>query len=253
MQYVLVTAGASGIGKAMVEAFIARGDCVAAVDLDPSALEQMRQAHPEHIFECLDIADEGAVDALFQRLQQRWGRLDVVCANAGTAGPAGAVETLDYSAWQACHAVNVGGAFLTARGAAAIFKQQRSGLLLFTSSTAGLMGYPYRSAYASAKWAVIGMMETLAMELGEHGIRVNALCPGAVEGERMDAVIAAEAAAKDLPEQQVREFYVRGVSMKTWVKAEDIANTALFLASPGGNKISGQAISIDGNTETLAP
>jgi NAD(P)-dependent dehydrogenase (short-subunit alcohol dehydrogenase family) len=132
-------------------------------------------------------------------------------------------------------------------------KAQGNGLLLFTSSTAGIMGYPYRSPYAAAKWAVVGLTKTLAMELGPHGIRVNAVCPGAVEGDRMDQVIANEANARGITEEEVRQRYVTGVSMKTWVKAEDIAAMATFLASPAGAKISGQVISVDGHTESLSP
>jgi len=128
---------------------------------------------------------------------------------------------------------------------------QGAGLLLLTASTAGLFGYPGRLPYATAKWGVVGMMKTLAMELGPRGVRVNALCPGAVEGPRMDRVIAAESAARGEKETDARARYVEGVSMRTWVRAEDVAAAALFLASPAGARISGQALSIDGHTETL--
>ncbi|HIL20284.1 MAG TPA: SDR family oxidoreductase, partial [Candidatus Thioglobus sp.] len=121
----------------------------------------------------------------------------------------------------------------------------------FTSSTAGLYGYPYRSPYACAKWAIIGLTKTLAIELGGSGIRVNVLCPGSVNGDRMDRVVANEAKAKKINEQEIRENYVKGVSMKTWVDASDIADMAVFLASNKAAKVSGQVISIDGNTETL--
>ncbi|MBT4077479.1 MAG: SDR family oxidoreductase, partial [Gammaproteobacteria bacterium] len=121
-----------------------------------------------------------------------------------------------------------------------------------TSSTAGIMGYPFRSPYAAAKWAIVGICKTLAMELGSAGIRVNAICPGAVEGDRMDRVLANEAKARGISEDEVRASYVTGVSMKTWVSAQDIAASALFLASDAGAKISGQILSVDGNTETLA-
>ncbi|MBT4519344.1 MAG: SDR family oxidoreductase [Halieaceae bacterium] len=132
-------------------------------------------------------------------------------------------------------------------------KVQEHGILLFTSSTAGVMGYPYRGPYAAAKWAIVGMTKTLAMELGPYGVRVNAICPGAVEGNRMDRVVTNEAAVRGIPEKQVRQSYVRGVSMKTWVEADDVASMATFLASPAGAKISGQVVSVDGHTETLAP
>jgi len=253
MQRVLVTAGASGIGRAIAEGFLERGDKVAVCDVDSAALEAFAAANPQALCRQVSVTDEAAMDALFQELENSFGGLDVVCANAGTAGPAGPVESLQLDDWRACVAVNLDGAFLTARGAARLFKAQRSGLLLLTSSTAGFLGYPNRSPYAAAKWAVTGLMKTLAMELGEYGIRVNTLCPGAVEGERMERVIANEARARGVDEAQVRQDYVRGVSLRSWVKAEDIAAMALFLASPAGAKISGQSLAIDGHTETLAP
>ena len=131
-------------------------------------------------------------------------------------------------------------------------KSQGNGLIVMTSSTAGIMGYPLRAPYAAAKWAVVGMTKTLAMGLGPFGIRVNAVCPGAVEGPRMDRVITNEAKARGESEDAVRQSYVTGVSMKTWVQAEDIANSIFFLASDAGQKISGQVLAIDGHTETLA-
>jgi NAD(P)-dependent dehydrogenase (short-subunit alcohol dehydrogenase family) len=175
----------------------------------------------------------------------------VVAANAGIGGPAGAVEDISFEAWKSTLAVNLDGAFLTCRRAAPVLKAQGAGLLLLTASTAGLFGYPCRSPYAVAKWGIIGLMKTLAMELGPAGVRVNALCPGAVSGPRMDRVVANEAAARGISEAEVRALYVKGVSMKTWVEADDIADMALFLASDMGRKISGQAMAVDGHTETI--
>lgn len=250
---VIVTAGASGIGRAMAEAFLSQGAQVAICDVDEAALANFSATHPRAIAINASVADPQQVNACFDQVENAFGGLDVVCANAGTGGPNGFIEEIAFEDWRACIAVNLDGAFLTAQRAARIMKKQGSGLLLFTSSTAGIMGYPYRSPYAAAKWAVVGMTKTLAMELGSHGIRVNAVCPGAVEGDRMDRVIADEAKTRGKSEEEVRQSYVTGVSMKTWVKAEDIAAMATFLASPAGAKISGQVISVDGYTETLSP
>jgi len=250
---IIVTAGASGIGRAMAEAFLSQGAQVAICDVDEAALADFSTAHPHAIAINASVAEQQQIDDFFDRVETAFGGLDVVCANAGTGGPAGSIEEIKFEDWRACIAVNLDGAFLTARRAAKIMKAQGDGLLLFTSSTAGTMGYPYRSPYAAAKWAVVGLTKTLAMELGSHGIRVNAVCPGAVEGDRMDRVIANEANVRGIPEEEVRQGYVTGVSMKTWVKAEDITAMASFLASPAGAKISGQVISVDGHTETLSP
>ncbi|WP_343565290.1 SDR family oxidoreductase [Kiloniella sp. b19] len=253
MRKVLVTAGASGIGRTIAERFMSEGDSVAICDADPAAVAEFAQRNPEAITGVADVTSEEQMDAFLARLEELWGAVDVVCSNAGTSGPAGPIEDLDYAAWQECVATNVHGAFLTCRWAARIMRRQGHGLITLTSSTAGIAGYPMRSPYSAAKWALVGLTKTLAMELGGDGIRVNVICPGAVEGPRMDRVLAIEAEARGLSEQEVRELYVRGVSLKTWVKAEDIANMIHFLASEAGAKISGQVLSIDGHTETLAP
>ena len=250
---VVVTGGASGIGRVMARRFAAEGARIAVCDRDPYAVAAFAAEMPAARAVVADVTDEAAMGAFLGHVEAEWGGADIVCANAGTGGPAGAIETLDYADWAACLAVNLNGAFLTCRWAARVLKAQGAGLLLLTSSTAGLFGYPGRSPYAAAKWGIVGLTKTLAMELGPHGVRVNALCPGAVEGPRMDRVVAAEAAAHGESEAAIRARYVKGVSLRSWVDAEDVANAALFLASPAGARISGQAMAIDGHTETLVP
>lgn len=250
---VVITAGAAGIGRAMAERFIAGGCRVAVCDVDEGAIAAFSADHPDALAVVADVTSEADMAAFLERVETAWGGADIVCANAGTGGQAGPIESLDYGEWQACVAANLHGAFLTCRWAARVMKAQGSGLIVLTSSTAGIMGYPMRAPYAAAKWAIVGLTKTLAMELGPFGIRVNAVCPGAVEGPRMDRVVAMEAAAKGVGEDVVRASYVTGVSMKTWVSAQDIANSVHFLASDAGDRISGQVLSIDGHTETLAP
>lgn len=248
---VVVTGGAAGIGRAMAAAFAAGGAHIAVCDVNADAVAQFRSQYPQAIVEVVDVCDETAMQQFFANIKTAWGGLDVVCANAGTGGPAGRIEDLKLADWQACLAVNLNGCFLTVKYARPLLA--RGGLILITASTAGVAGYPLRAPYATAKWGLVGLTKTLAMELGGAGIRVNALCPGAVEGERMERVLAAEAAAHHADVATMREQYVRGVSLKTWVAAEDIANMAVFLASDAAAKVSGQIVCIDGHTETLAP
>ncbi len=249
---VLVTGGAAGIGRAMAQRFLSQGDRVAICDRDPAALEAFAAAHPGALCTAADVASEAEMAAVFDTVERAWGGVDVVCANAGTGGPAGPIESLSYDDWQACVAVNLHGAFLTCRWAARLMKAQGSGAIIVTSSTAGQYGFPLRSPYAAAKWALIGLAKTMAMELGPHGVRVNAICPGSVEGPRMDRVVAMTAQADGTSEETVRASFVQGVSMKTWVTAEEVAETVAFLASDAAQKISGQVLAIDGHTETLA-
>ena len=242
---VLITAGAGGIGRAMGEAFAAVGARVWVTDIDGDALAACPADWRKTT---LDVTDGPAMAAMFAEIEADWGGLDTLCANAGIAGPTALIEDIALADWRACVSVNLEGAFLAAKYAAPMMKRQGAGAMLLTSSTAGFFGYPHRAPYAAAKWAVIGLMKTLAMELGPHGIRANALCPGAVEGPRMEAVMDREAAAKGLTRQQIYEGYASGTSMRTWVTGDDIANMAVFLASPEARFVSGQVISVDGHT-----
>lgn len=249
---VLVTAAATGIGRATALAFAARGDQVHIGDVDEAALAAFASDNPGIGISRCDVAEEADVARLFDETLASMGGLDVLVANAGIAGPTAPVESVAYAEWRRCLAVNLDGAFLCARAAAPVLKGQGSGAIVLMSSTAGLFGYPNRSPYCAAKWAVIGLAKTLAAELGPFGVRVNAICPGSVEGERMDRVIAAEAAATSRTPEEVRAAYVRGVSLRTFVSPEDIAAAILFLCSPAGARISGQAIPVDGHTETFS-
>jgi NAD(P)-dependent dehydrogenase (short-subunit alcohol dehydrogenase family) len=144
--------------------------------------------------------------------------------------------------------VNLDGTFIATKYAAKIFKNQEYGIINITSSTAGQYGYPNRSPYSTAKWGVIGLMKTLSMELGSFGIRVNAICPGAVEGERMERVLARESKVTGLSRDKIYQGYSAGTSMQTWVEGSDIAEMAVFLSSREARFVSGQIIAVDGHT-----
>lgn len=252
-QRVVITGGAAGIGLVLATRFAARGDRLAICDADVTAVEAAAAAHPDWIVTRADVTDEAEMGAFLAEVEAAWGGADVVCANAGIGGPAGRIEDLDYAGWRACLDVSLNGAFLTCRWAARVMRAQGAGLILLTSSTAGLFGYPLRAPYAAAKWGIVGLTKTLAMELGPAGVRVNGLAPGAVEGARMEWVLTREAAASGLSIETMRQQYVKGVSLRSWVTAEEVADMALFLASPAASKISGQILAIDGHTETLVP
>lgn len=250
-QRVLITGGASGIGRRLAERFAETGARVAICDADARAVEDVAAAQPHWVTRVADVTDEPPMDGFLAEVERAWGGVDIVCANAGTGGPAGRIEDLSYVDWQACLAVNLHGTFLTCRWAARVMRAQGSGLILITSSTAGLFGYPLRSAYAAAKWGLVGLTKTLAMELGPAGVRVNAIAPGSVEGDRMERVLANESAASGRDVEELRAGYVANTSMRTWVSGDDLADMALFLASPAASKISGQVMAVDGHTEAL--
>ena len=247
---VLITAGASGVGRAMAEAFDAAGAHVWVADVDPAALAacpaQWRTS-------AVDVTDEASVAVLFAEIERDWGGLDTLCANAGIAGPTAQIEEVALQDWRACLSVNLEGAFLCSKYAAPMLKRQGSGVVLITSSTAGQYGYPNRAPYAAAKWGMVGLGKTLAMELGPHGVRCNVICPGAVEGPRMEGVLTREAQAKGMTRDQVYAGYASGTSMGSFVEGRDIANMAVFLASDAARLVSGQVIAVDGHTVNPDP
>jgi NAD(P)-dependent dehydrogenase (short-subunit alcohol dehydrogenase family) len=241
MKSALITAGANGIGAVMADAFAAAGYRVWVTDVDGAAV-----AASPHRATLADVRDEAQMQTLAAEIAAQWGALDVVCANAGIKGPTASISEMPLDGWRDCLAVNLDGAFLTAKHTIPLLR--RGSCVLFTSSTAGIYGFPYRSPYAAAKWAVIGLMKTLAMELGAQGIRANAILPGSVNGPRIDRVFADEATAKGMTAQAVRAGYEAGTALRSLVDAQDVANMAVFLASDGGRLISGQTITIDGFT-----
>lgn len=249
-QRVLVTAAATGIGRTTALAFAARGDRVHVCVVDEDALGRLASEHPEIGTTVCDVADEAAVARLFDAATDALRGLDVLVNNAGIAGPIAPVDEVDLQGWRRCLAVNLEAAFLCTRLAAPILKAQRGGAIVNMSSTAGLFGFATRTSYCAAKWGVIGFTKAVASELGPYGVRVNAVCPGSVAGERIDRVIATEAAATGRSPEAVRAGYAEVNALRTFVTAEDVAACILFLCSPAGARITGQAIPVDGHTES---
>jgi hypothetical protein len=250
-QRVVITAGASGIGRVTARHFVDAGARVFICDADASALATALRDEPRLAGVVCDVADEAQVADLFAAAIAHLGGLDVLVNNAGIAGPTANLEDIALDDWRRCLAVNLDGAFLCARAAIPHLKRNRHGVIVNMSSNAGLFGFPRRSPYASAKWAIRGLTRTLAQELGPSGIRVNCICPGAVEGDRIDRVAAAEALRTNRSIEDVKASYVARSSMRQMIKPDDIAAMILYLASPAGARVSGQEIAIDGHTETL--
>jgi len=248
----IVTAGANGIGRAITETLMAAGARVHICDVDEARIAATCAALPGLGATLADVSDVAAVDRLFDEAIAAMGGLDILVNNAGIAGPVAPVDEIDPEDWRRCIAVDLDGPFLCARRAIPPIRAAGGGSIVNISSTAGLFGFPNRSPYAAAKWGVIGFTKTLAMEQGPNGIRVNAICPGSVSGPRIDAVIAGAAKADGITEEAMRDIWLRQVSMRTFVEAQDIANMVLFICSDAGAKISGQALSVDGHTESLS-
>jgi NAD(P)-dependent dehydrogenase (short-subunit alcohol dehydrogenase family) len=248
---VIVTAGGSGIGKIVATRFAEAGASVFSCDVDPARVADLGAADPPIAATLADVSREGDVDRLFDEAQARLGGLDVLVNNAGIGGPVACVEGVALADWQRTLDVNLTGAFLCARRAIPLLRAQRSGSIVNMSSHYGVLGGPARSPYVASKWALIGLTKTLAMELGPSGIRANAICPGGVEGERLERVIHDEADERGLTCEELREQWVRGCSLRTFVTPDDVAAMILFLCSDQGARISGQAVGVDGHTEFI--
>jgi NAD(P)-dependent dehydrogenase (short-subunit alcohol dehydrogenase family) len=248
---VLVTAGAAGIGKAFAETFADAGAKVFICDVDQAALDAHQAARPEIGGFTADVADPKAVDALFEAATAFLSGLDVLINNAGIAGPTAPVEAIDIAEWNRTIAVDLNGMFYCTRRAVPLLKAAGGGSIINLSSVAGRLGYPLRTPYAAAKWAVVGFTKSLAMELGPANIRVNAIQPGIVEGERIERVISAKAKALGVSFDEYKRQLLAKVSLRRTVSPAEIANMALFLATDAGRNISGQALSVCGNVESL--
>jgi NAD(P)-dependent dehydrogenase (short-subunit alcohol dehydrogenase family) len=249
---VLISGGAAGIGRAIAESFLLAGAKVHVCDSSAEELDAFLTANTGATATLADISNPLQVDQVFSDLRDRGNGLDILINNAGIAGPTASVEDVSVEDWDRCIAVDLNGVFYITRQAVPMLKQNRGGSIINIASGAALFGCPLRSPYVASKWAVIGLTKTWAMELGPDNIRVNAICPGSVAGERIDAVIERDATERGLSTDEIRDVYLRQSSMRTFVSPEDVANTALFLATASGAKISGQSIAVDGHTESLS-
>ena len=248
----LVTAGASGIGREIAKTFLQQGYSVHICDVDRDAVDRFISDHQHATGSYCDVSDAAQVDSLFDDLASQHGKLKVLVNNAGIAGPTARVEDIDPADWNRTIEVGLNGAFYVTRRAVPLLKTGGGGSIINIASSAAFFGFPLRSPYAAAKWALIGFTKTLAMELGPSGIRVNAICPGSVSGPRIDAVIARDASARGTTEQEIRDAWTKQTSLRCFVDPQDVAAMAAFLVSPAGAKISGQALGVDGHTESLS-
>ena len=248
---VLITAGANGIGLEMARVFSDAGCQVMICDVNQASIDQAKEQLPSLIATLADVSDENSVRTLFTQVKQDLGGLDVLINNAGVAGPTGPVESLDKKDWDQTLAVNITGQFLCAREAVPMLKASAHGVMLNLSSAAGHLGFAGRSPYSASKWAVVGFTKSLAIELGPYGVRVNAILPGAVDGPRIRAVIAAKAKTLGVDEEELARKHEQQAVLGRMVTTRDIANMALFAASDAAVNITGQELVVDGHTQAL--
>lgn len=247
----LVTGGANGIGLSIVAKLAGAGARVHVCDVNEGSLRAVSADIENVSISRCDVTDRAGVALLFEETIAELGGIDCLVNNVGIAGPTGRVDEIDPNEWDKTLQVNMTGQFNCSRLAVAPLLKSSNPSIINMSSAAGRLGFRNRSAYAASKWAVVGFTKSLSMELGPHGIRVNAVLPGTVAGERQDAVLRAKGQAEGVTLEQMRQRALERTSIPEFVSPEEIADTVLFLVSPAGKRISGQAISVCGDLQSL--
>ena len=249
---ILISAGASGIGWATTKICLSRGAIVFICDINKKYLTKTKK-HPLinkklFIHKC-DASNEDQVLKFFKIIKKKTKKVDALINNVGVAGPTGSIEKLKSKDWENTLHVDVNSHFYFTKKAIPLIKKSKNGSIINISSTAGILGFPLRSPYAASKWAIIGITKTLAMELGRFNIRVNAVCPGTIKGDRMKRVIRDKAKFTKVSTKSIEKDFISMSSMKKWIMEEDIGKMCSFLISDDSSKVSGQVISVDGHTE----
>ena len=249
---VLVTAGANGIGLAIARAFVREGAKVHVCDVDAAALSALKASDPILTHSVCDVSDRAQVAKLFDEAITVLGGLDCLVNNAGIAGPTGKVEEINPEDWDRCIAIDLTGQFNCARLAVPHLKQSKNASIMNVSSQAGKHGFPMRAPYAAAKWGVIGFTKSIAIELGPQKIRVNALLPGIVAGDRQRRVLEAKSQVRGVSFKEMEAIAFSYTSIKDYVTPEQLADLVVFTASPRAATISGQSLSVCGDTNMLS-
>jgi len=251
---IIISAGASGIGWATAKVCLSKGATIYLCDIDNKSLNKIKK-NPQYnkrlfTYKC-DASDEDEVANFFNQINKKTKKIDALINNVGIAGPTGTIEKLTSDDWEQTLKINVISHFYFTKLAIPMLKKNRGGSIINLSSGAGIMGFPLRSPYAASKWAIIGVTKTLAMELGKFKIRVNAICPGTIKGDRMIRVIRDKSKFLKVSKKLIEKDFISMASMNCWIYEEDIGKTCSFLISSDAERISGQVIPVDGNATRM--
>ena len=249
----IISAAADGIGYAIALKIIDHGGTVYISDVDEkkiNIIKSNKKLQNKIFAKKLNCSNPDEVKKYFSSIKSIT-KIDGLINNIGIAGPTKYIQNITIDEWKKTIDVNINTHFYFSKYAIPLLKKNNGGSIINLSSTAGLFGFPQRSPYAVSKWGIIGLTKTLAMELGKNKIRVNAICPGSVEGDRMKRVINAKAKLLKSNDSKIKKELESMVSLKSFVSHDDISSMALFLLTDKSKNISGQVISIDGNTERM--
>ena len=246
---VLVTAGASGIGKQIAAAFIGSGADVYTCDINAEALKSAAAELKGLKTGICNVGDRAQIERMVADAAKELGGIDVLVNNAGISGPTAPVQDVDPDQWEQVLKVDLTGTFIVTKNAIPHLIRSGNGVIINMSSAAGRFGYPNRSPYSTVKWGLIGFTKTLSMELGEHNIRANAILPGAVDGDRIQRVFEGRAKATGKSLDEIKAIAMENQSIKRLVDPDDIAALAVYLASDAAKSISGQSLPIDADMQ----
>jgi NAD(P)-dependent dehydrogenase (short-subunit alcohol dehydrogenase family) len=244
----IVTGASKGIGRVMSERFAREGArvvCAArSADLLKETAARVQAAGGEAIAVVCDASDEASVRAMVRAGVATFGKIDTLVNNAGDGGPTKAVQ--DYTTEDWFYTINscLTSSYLCTRFVVPEMIRAGGGAIVNISSTAGRRGLAYRIGYCSAKAGQVGMTYGLALELAPHNIRVNVIAPSAIEGDRIDRVIAGQAEVRGVPVNEMRRTMIERSPLKRMSTADDIAAAAAFLCSDEARNISGQCLSV---------
>ncbi len=245
----IVTGGGHGIGREIALAYARAGASVTLAARANGPMAETRAEIERAGARCIavetDVAREADCRRMVERTVGQFGRVDILVNNAGIAGPTLRITEMTLAQWREVIDINLTGAWLAARAVLPRMEELRSGHILNISSAAGRRGLALRTPYASSKWGMVGLTQTLALEWGPLGIRVNCICPGPVEGPRIEQVIQARAASTGKPYEQVRRDFTSASAMHRMVTEVEVARVALFLVSELAAAVTGQTINVD--------
>ena len=251
----LVTGAAQGLGAALSLRLAREGGDVVVADINgeraaQTAADIAQQTGRRTLSLAADVTNEEQVRAMVDKTVETFGRLDILVANAGIVR-SGAIDELSLRDWQLVIDVNLTGYFLCAKYAAIVMKRQRSGVIIQINSISGKKGSYKNSAYSASKFGGIGLTQSLALELAEHGVRVNAVCPGNLLDSPLwvESLYSQYSKRLGIPEEEVRQRYIEQVPLKRGCTYDDVANVVVFLASDQASYMTGQAINVTGGQE----
>ena len=248
---IVITAGGSGIGSEMAIALSKAGARVIICDKNKDLLESFSNKNLNIDMYHVDVSNEAQIKSFFESITDKYQTIDVLVNNAGISGPSAKLEDVSFDDWKETLNVNLDGAFLSAKYVIPLMKEN-GGSIINMGSTSSFLGTPLRSAYSATKWGLIGLTKTWAMEYGKNKIKVNAICPSSVNGDRIEKVIKKEAEYRGSTPEKIKSAYLKQTSLNSFIDVEEIIGMLVYLLSPLAKKITGQMLVIDGHTDSLA-